>query len=455
MKARLLRRMGWLGCLVAACVAMGLATGASVASASESEPCALITGSGSSLQNLAQKEVWSPAWESTGFKVLAEKTLKCSATQKVLYTATSSGKGLAEWGSGGTLEPSEAGNKENKLDEFVGTDVGPEPAQMTNMATASGSEVVTFPIAQSAVTVDVSLPTGCTPSSTTGILVKNGALSKTWLTDGETFSSLVGGVTLSGTSCSDKPLLEARESASGTTAAFKRYLGDLELSSWDKCVLTAVESESASCWGSAKPLEAGNSTGGELANKVLTTLGTIGYADLADARAKSFPAPGTAIEHTSGGSKFLSFIALVPNHGTSEGAPQNPEIQSGTLVGGANCGSATYTTFPEVAPEENWSTVKQENATSGTAGVYPLCTLTYDVAWHKYSVVEWGTKEKYSEAQFHTAFNYLRWVVTEGQEGTAGEKLASAHFRVLPGALITKDKTGMTMNNIFFTAEGN
>jgi hypothetical protein len=112
---------------------------------------------------------------------------------------------------------------------------------------------------------------------------------------------------------------------------------------------------------------------------------------------------------------------------------------------------------PEVASKENRSTVKQENATSGTAGVYPLCTLTYDVAWNHYDVVKWkngSATEEHSKEQFHTAFNYLRWVVSAGQEGTAGEKLASAHFRVPPEALITKDKTGVTMNNIFFETEG-
>ncbi len=468
MQARLLGRIGRLGGMAAVCAAIGLATGAPAASAAET--CAAITGSGSSLQNLAQKNVEAPLWESEGFKSPFE-TLECSTAPKVVYEPTSSGKGLGSWGSkNGSLTPSESFNKE-KLDEFVGTDVGPEgPAatagsQIFNMDVAGGDKggplngVVTFPIAQSAVTVIVSLPVGCKAPADPA--VKNGALSKAWLTGAVNFLALVPGTT--GSNCDKNALLQAREAASGTTAGFKRYLLDLEPALWKPCNSTAVESESTTCWGTKAPDEAGNETGGKLALKVFLTLGSIGYADLADARAQGFPTPGTSTEHTVGTEKFLSFIALVPNDGAEagkEGTAQNPEItEAGPENEGANCKKAAYPVPGKVAVNEDWSKARQENATKSEEGVYPICTLTFDVAWQKYSLVEWknassGTAEKYSKEQYATTFNYLRWLISVGQEGTAAEKLAKGHFLALPSSLITEDKAGVTMKNIFFTKEG-
>jgi hypothetical protein len=436
--------------------------------------CAPITGSGSSLQNLAQKTVWKPLWEESGFSIVIE-LLECLGTTTVTYEPTSSGKGLLEWGANTSkLEPEIAFNKLT-LDEFVGTDVAPEGpvgtagTQIARMDEAGGkagtnNKVVAIPVAQSAVSVIVSLPVGCKALSAASAAVKNGALSKAWLTGAVNFLTLVSGVTVDGNTCDNNALLEAREAASGTSAGFKRYLNDLEPSLWDKCALTAVEAESTSCWGTKKPDEAGNGTGGELAKKVLTTPGTIGYADLADARAQGFATPGVVTEHTNASSEtFLSFIALVPNKGvTSEGNAQNPEVTAtGAENGASNCKGATYPTFPEVQPDEDWSKITQSNATAGTAGVYPICTLTYDVAWEHYNLVEWTepsngkTGEKYSQAQFATTFNYLRWVASEAQKGTtAKEKLSNGHFSVLPSGVISKDEAGVVMKNIFFKEEG-
>jgi hypothetical protein len=472
MKARLLGRMGRFGGMAAVCAAIGLAVGAPVAIASET--CASITGSGSSLQNLAQKNVWAPLWASEGFKTSFE-SLECSEGKTVTYEPTSSGKGLLEWGANTSkLEPEIAFNKLT-LDEFVGTDVAPEGpvgtagTQIARMDEAGGTgemhnKVVAIPVAQSAVSVIVSLPVGCKALSAASAAVKNGALSKAWLTGAVNFLTLVSGVTVDGNTCDNNALLEAREAASGTSAGFKRYLNDLEPSLWDKCALTAVEAESTSCWGTKKPDEAGNGTGGELAKKVLTTPGTIGYADLADARAQGFATPGLVTEHTNASSEtFLSFTALVPNKGvTSEGTAQNPEITAaGAENGASNCKGATYPTFPEVQPDEDWSKITQSNSTAGTAGVYPICTLTYDVAWEHYNLVEWTEPstlkagEKYSLAQYSTTFNYLRWVSTEAQKNaTAKEKLSNGHYSVLPSTLVSKNEAGVVMKNIFFKEAG-
>ena len=456
MKIKLLGRIGCLGGVAAVCAAAGLATGAPVASASEA--CSPITGSGSSLQSLAQQKVWSTDWTASGFKVAFE-SLECKEGEGVTYTATSSGKGEDEWGAAtGKLEPSLSGNG-STLDEYIGTDVGPEgtatTGQIGNMNTAGKTKIVTIPVAQSAISVIVSLPEGCVPGAGTAS-VKNMALFEEWASHATTFSNLIGGVTLTGSSCSTgAPTLEARESPSGTTAGFKRYLNDLGETlgskTFEACTATAAESESQGCWPSTVS-ETGNSTGGKLAEKVYETEDTIGYADLADARVK-FPAPGTAELHKVGAKEFYSIILEVPNEGAA--LPEGGHIESPEgAEGAANCGGATYPSPKEVAANVDWSKAKQGNAVSGAENVYPICTLTFDVAWEKYKAVEEGGTPVYSEAEYHTTFNYLRWIVTKGQEGTPLTELKKAHFFGVPSGVKTEDEAGVKMTKIFWETSG-
>lgn len=447
MKVKLLGRIGCLGGVAAVCAAAGLAAGAPVASAA-SVTCAAITGSGSSLQSLAQEKVWTKDFDSTpGGWELEFGGLKCSSAPTVTYTATSSGKGESEWGAGsGTLVPADSGNG-STLDEYIGTDVGPEGTETTGqigeMNKAGKTKIVTIPVAQSAISVIVSLPVGCTVSGSGGF-VKNVGLWKAWSKASHastTFEELIGGVTLSGTSCKDVPTLEARETASGTTAGFKRYLDDLEPTEFGTCTSNAVESESPGCWPSA-PSETGNNTGGKLAEKVAATAGSVGYADSADSIAQKFPPhPGTAEKIGSNG--YESIILEVPNHGTSEGTPESPLGSKEE----SNCSKAKYSEPTKVAANVDWSKAKQTNATAGEEGVYPICTLTFDVAWEKYSAVG-----AYSHEQYNTTFSYLSWIVTDGQTGTPLTELEKAHFYVLPTKVQEEAEEGVTMEHIFWEA---
>lgn len=468
MKPRLLGRIGCLGGVAAMCAAAGLATGAPAASAAA---CESITGSGSSLQNLAHKSVWEGEWEATGFSV-SQEGLTCEKTTTVTYEPTSSGKGLGEWGAkGGTLVVSEGFNKD-KLDEFVGTDVGPEgtasSGQIGNMDEAgkdlAGKEptkknaVIAVPVAQSAISVIISLPKGCTASGTEAT-VSNMALAEEWNKNEVSYESLLKGMTFSGT-CSGHPTLEAREVPSGTTAGFKRYLDDLEPAVYGECTATAEKAESATCWPEVgNKHETGNETGGELATKVYETEGSTGYADLADARAHGFKAAvGTPEKHTVGSEEFQSIIVRVPNGGATLGSEGHAESPEGT-ESAANCGKAEYPEPATVGPNVDWSGAKQGNATSDTEGVYPICTLTFDVAWEHYNYPEWENpstkaKETYSQAKYTTTFNYLHWVITAGQTGTPLKELKEAHYLGVPAKVAEEDKDGFTMENVFFSKKG-
>lgn len=459
-------RIERLGAAVAVCAGFALAASVPAADAAAVK-CAPITGSGSSLQNLAQKEIWSPTWEkaAAGSKEGWEKEFggqSCEAPTTVTYTATSSGKGLSEWGSKeGVVKLAEAGNGKEELDEFVGTDVGPEGSATTGQighmdeagkGSTENNAVVAVPVAQSAVSVIVSLPVGCTlAKKNEKARIPNQQLEEEWNADAIGFDNLVTNVGIGVAGCEAVPTLEARETSSGTTAGFKRYLDDLEPAVYGPFTETAEKSESQTEWPElVNKHETGNKGGGELAKNVYETPGTIGYADLADARKAGFTGV-TPHEHTNGnGEKYYSFFVQINNGGISSSSEwESPEFVS---TGAANCSKASYPEPATVGPNVDWSIAKQGNATVGGTTAYSICTLTFDVAWQHYSFVkaEKANKEKvsYVSKQSNTVFDYLAWLVSTEAQGQAA--LTSGHFAPLPAKIKQEAEKGVVSKNIKF-----
>jgi hypothetical protein len=494
-KAKLLGRTSVLAIL---CTGGVLAVGAPAASAATVKCATPITGSGSSLQSLAQQEVFSKkfgetpgGWEHENSEEGTGSTpfQHCEKPVTVTYTATSSGEGEKEWGEeAGVLTPTKAGGAAGtagELDEYIGTDVGPEgtatTGQMGNMDKAGGksasepNSILTVPIAQSAIAMVVSLPKKCLlgkPAEKATIL--NSQLQKAWsepVASKPKFTALLGKAieVKKEAACEVVPKLEAREKASGTSAGFKRYMNDLAPANaeWKALTATAAEAESTN-W--PKTLTAGepektSPTGGALAKKVFETPGTIGYADLADARANGFTGV-VPLKHGTAGEEYYSFIARVPNGGEaategkeleakSEGTPkfENPEIETGTHAGAPNCEKASYPEPAEVNVNVDWSKARQQNNVEGAPG-YPICTLTFSVAWHRYHFPKWtnakSEAKEYSEEDKNSVFNYLSWVVnkTGGQE--ALEKVPTDHYGPLPSVVREKAEKGVTTKTIEF-----
>lgn len=455
-------KIGRLGAVLTACAGMALLGSVPAEAATTEVKCAAITASGSSLQNLAQTEVWTPTFSATGFeKVIKEQ--RCENSTTITYTATSSGKGLGEWGSKeGVLKLGEASNGKEELDAFVGTDVGPEGSATTGQighmdeagknATENNS-VTTVPIAQSAISVIVSLPVGCkVKKKTEKGRIENKPLEEEYNTDAIPFDELIDNVGIETTGCTAVPAVQARESASGTTAGFKRYLDDLEPSVYGPFTETAEKAESTTEWPElSNKQETGNKTGGELAKKVYETPGTIGYADLADVRKAGFVGVAPQEHTNSKGEKYIS-IALTVNNGGIESAGEyvNPEV---VATGEANCSKAAYPEPTEVGPNVDWSIAKQGNATIAATGVYPICTMTFDVAWEHYSYVKGENASKvavaYTQKEANTVFNYLKWVASS-EGGQLQSTLKTGHFAPLPAKVRLEAEKGVTSKNIKF-----
>jgi hypothetical protein len=452
-------RLGLVAVLAGACVAAASTVGAPVASAA-AVPCSNIHGAGSSLQNVAQNSVWIPGFTGTpgGWEGFCE-----TKAPEITYSPTSSGKGMEQWG----YENEKLGT-EKPFPAYVGTDVGPEGSetagQIKNIDTA-GKEgtklngVMAVPVAQSAVSVLVTLPASCFEA--TGAKkprVTEKALAEEWFSHTEKGENLITNAKIKSGSCTVVPSLYARFSASGTTAGFKRWLSDLpsaHQAAWEKATSTAAKSENNE-WaeGGAKPTEEVEGEklekGSQLAKAVFEkpgTSGAIGYADLADAVSAGFST--TVTEHTVGTTKYDSFVVEVQNN---EYTSATPEYASPENVAESNCTGAEYkAAVPnEVAPNANWSNARQTNVISKTGSTtnYPICTMTFDLTWRNYEYL--GTKystEIYSgDAQTaNTVLGYLKWVVSTGQT-TA--KLKEDHFGPLPKGIDEKAVTGVTATNI-------
>jgi ABC-type phosphate transport system substrate-binding protein len=350
---------------------------AGVGASSASAACTTsMKGQGSSLQKIAQLNVWAPGYKAEG----------CPGGEaEALYTSSSSGKGLAAWGFSGS------GKVETEW-TYVGTDDGPNSGQITNARTAAGgtANVVVVPVAQTAIAIMVNLPANCTLGS-----IKNQALEEAFSGAATTWSAIGG----SGAGCSATFKRVVRAEGSGTTYQFKNYLALINKSKnsgtekevcasdtrkWSELEEIGTGEKPNTEW----PTACGASTvetaagGGALAAKVAGTVNTIGYASLPDAKANS------------------AKVIKVQNNGTSNSGafPATPFVEGplGETLEEANCANAEYNvpaagnkSLSGTGLNVDWSKVFGGSPSIGGT-TYPLCTLTYDLGWNKYTQAGFG-----------------------------------------------------------------
>ena len=361
-----------------------------------------IIGQGSSLQKIAQQEVWTKAFSS--------EVCNSGKHPTVTYESTGSGAGLKEWnatGSRGSL---------NHERQYIGTDEAPSVEEMANIdSVAGGAHVVVIPVAQTAISVVANPPSGCTVEDIT-----QGAVQAVFKGTDTTWSQL--GTTEG--SCGSPITRVVRKDGSGTTFQFKNYLYDLNKAALP-CTTGSTEGKATwqeleqilnsetgapnttwpeSCKGHtlSSVVRPAASGGGELVKTVDATEGSIGYAALPDAESNHAPV-----------------ILNVQNNGQK----QLDEATFGSPISGtnANCSEVAYA-VPANAQSKttstgldvDWSAVFGADPTTGGER-YPLCTLTYDLAFHGYQDAGFIYKNE------ETVHDYLtEYVVKEGQTKLEG-----------------------------------
>lgn len=376
---------------------------AGVGASSASAACVgTIEGEGSSLQKIAQQEVWAPGYKAAGCP---------TGGAEAVYTSTGSGPGLKAWGFTGT------GVVETKF-AYIGTDDAPTAGQIASARTAGGgtANVVVVPVAQTAIAIMVHLPEKCTLTS-----IKNQALEAAFSGASTTWTAIGG----TGEGCSATFKRVVRAEGSGTTFQFKNYLAAINTS-------TNGGTEKAVCAGDARkwseleeigvgekpntewPTACGATTfetaagGGGVAEKVASTTNTIGYAALPDAKAKK------------------AKVIKVQNNGTaSTGAKFATPFVEGPLgeeLEEANCVNAEYD-VPAGGNETKGGTglnVDWSRVFGGTPNIggtaYPICTLTYDLGWNEYSQVK-----GFAEGIGGKVTGYLKFILTEKLGATSSK----------------------------------
>jgi ABC-type phosphate transport system substrate-binding protein len=446
-------RLGRMLVLVAACVGVALAVTAPAAYA-EKVACTKITGSGSSLQGNLQA-IWTGEFNK-GAKV-AKVECENAGEGEVTYVSTSSGRGLNCWGATegelnkGALE--ECG-KPGTVDNMISSDVGVEgpvsnpSSQMAKMDKAGGNktennEIISMPVAQSAIAVVVSMPVNCLPSVTTAkprVEVK--PLEEEWRTSNATLPQIIklqhnsGTWTVSG--CQTKaPLLFARSKGSGTTAGFKRFLEKINPGPWESFTSTAAKAENTE-WPNQQ-IKKVNEKSSQQAEKVYETPNSMAYVDISDARNNGFSPAGTGqmkLHKNKAGEEYYSFFVEVQNN-PKENTYAEPEESSGE----AACKEAKYNKpSGGVAPNVDWSRAEQSGALEATegAGKYPICTLTFHIIWHIFEIESLlGGSVTLIR---HTVLAYLLWLVSAGEELA---KVKSEHFAPVSKELRLEDEKAL------------
>jgi ABC-type phosphate transport system substrate-binding protein len=412
-------RAGIRAALLVGATVAAVALSAGSASASLSCEGSNITGKGSSLQAIAQTSVWKTGFE-TG--ICNEEGKKPTIT----YESASSGAGLKEWNFDNVTKSI------NTSFSFIGTDDAPTAAQIANTTSISkGASVLTIPVAQTAIAIPANPPAGCEIEVITNKDLENvfnGSILK--------WSQLSSVLAEPNPACNYAIKRIVRAGSSGTTYQFKNYLYQINKKSlscltggektWAELEATGTLNETwpedEGCAVTKSALEK-VSGGGGLAEKVAKTPRSIGYASLPDVKSKFTSTECEIVSNCE--------ILSVQNNGKkkfSEMTTASPVGKEST----ANCAKAVYT-MPTLARKStkvgaglnvDWSLVfgaKLDTTASGNG--YPLCTLTYDLAFNKYSGPE------FSKGQEETVSDYLKEYVVQPSGQTA---ITSNFYAPLP-----------------------
>jgi ABC-type phosphate transport system substrate-binding protein len=386
--------------------------GATSASASLNCGGSAITGQGSSLQKVAEQEVWAPGFNAVGV---------CPGGPTVTYNSTGSGGGLKEWNHDGLKGFINTGLS------FIGTDDAPTTAQVSNIdGVADGAHVVVIPVAQTSLSIAANLPANCQFAEETGIT--NLDLQKVFRGSLKTWSGLE---TTEGAGCSSAITRVVRKDGSGTTYQFKTYLSRMNGGSlpcvnktWQELrPITGPEPTPnvtwpESCTGNVlsalvKPPANGN---GEVVKKTNEIDGAIAYTATPDLKTSAF-------------NGNLTSVSLQNNGKVAAGSATFATPEVGQV---ANCASTPYNVPSAARPGVgtgigvDWSTIFGIYPNVGGEN-YPLCTLTFNLAFHGMSLVQAGgtaPEGPFTEGQYITTNDYLREYMVQSK----GQSDINSHY---------------------------
>ncbi len=495
-----------LACTVSAAAVVAVAAPGTASAASDlGEQCSgasTIKANGSSFQAPILK-IWQVDFNAIA-GIPNKNALACGGTQgakkepKVEYVSGGSGACLHGWGAEST-EPVKYGEF-----PFCGTDEAPnatQKAEIESHATKGVKEksLEEIPVVQGAVAILVHLPAGCKAESVvekSGVKTKLGrlVLDDTSIEDVyagtiKTWKELLANQVAEGGAGSDKLTCKnaseeeerivpvVRLDHSGTTHIFKSFLEqvnpneEIEMEEYPEIVggkntgcggPKGEEAEkwsqvSEACqnqrWPKAAEIERGTESGNPgVVKQVNNTESSIGYADLAVARAEDYFSAKCAVhptacggENTRGtetkvGTQSTKFWAEVQDSETPEVVGFAEPATNGDIEAAAqsNCSGTVYTNekgakFPPANTRETWSGAKAELFQAR----YAICGLSYDLALRQYKYYPGTTKEEAT-----TVRDFLLWALNTKTEG-GGSFITKSDYEKLPSEIIKKSESGV------------
>jgi ABC-type phosphate transport system substrate-binding protein len=448
--------------LVSACaLAAAFATAAVAPGVASAEPggeqCSgeNIEGKGASLQKLSQIEVWTPAFNTSANALACSGTQGSKGTPTVKYTSTGSGAFLRSWGQ----EPKEASEINfGPKNAYGGTDEPPNLAQKAEMESHStgtkGKLLQTIPVEQAAVTIAVHLPKGCKVEKGPAegrLALKETTLEKVFRGEFVEWKKLLNKAKLvkSGAEACESaaPIKRVvRKDGSGTTSLFKKYLWLVFKKEVEpgKTWKALAESANNTTWPkeAEHPVLKGEGNGG-VATEVAANPSTVGYINLADARANGSFSPPT------GGAGTSTFWVEVENgkievEGKKVSTYADPSTNGDVAAKAkSNCEETNYTNgkkkFPPESTAESWSEVTSSKVEPN----YVICGFTYDLGLEHMGTFTVGSKEAPTSGALRTAFDYYNFVLADGAGG--GQTLIGENtdYLGLPAAIKTIARAGI------------
>lgn len=388
--------------------------------------------------------------------------------------------------AGSCAIPLPAGQRDPSV-SFQATDEPPTPTQQAAMNTGLPGEaddalIHVIPVATGANALILHAPEGCNLSTVTNktngrdgalggadtgdnaadhtqrIRLDNTLVEAAFAGVAQTWGDIAPGISGTATNaqqterdCARVPVKRiVRQDVSGTTYGWKAYLNLINPArGW----LTTYSTPNNLTWpavggtstatptpvsGTGQPTfcpETGNklcsgpaSGNGSLTDQVNITDGSIGYSDLATARAKGFTINASADRQD------YTFWAPLQNNpgGTPTGYAEptvDPAAHSGAVGGrGANCQNVTVANIPTPANSPRGDPTLGDWSRVFAAGgpVYGACVLTYILAWHDNAAV-YGNNDV-QQAKARTVKDYLQRAILS----SFGQAFTNVDYSALP-----------------------
>jgi ABC-type phosphate transport system substrate-binding protein len=354
--------------------------------------------------------------------------LSCAGRGPLLRSTTDTSlETLEALGSnGGVRNPAYvfAANEEPPtLGQWLSIDLGNKPGENSGL-------IRQIPVASTAVVPLVHFPEGCAipAGEATGdgrFTVSNTELEKVYAGEVATWGALLPDIE---SSCASIPIERVvPEASEGTTFVFKQWLSTVDSArGWGSLANTAWPNDS----GATATVRAGAGDRNE-ASLVAETSGSVGFASLANARTEGFGrfSPENP-KHLSG----LFWLSVL--NGAGERVEPTRDPNSGAdNVKGANCDNPTFNHVPsgyDTTVTPIWRAVSAAGSKTG----WPICTLTYVMAWDDASTVYGGSEEV--QAKQRTVKDLLAYIL--GADGQ--EEAKNRDYSPLPATLLADAQEG-------------